>query len=257
MQAPLIALAVIGAVVGLAVLGVRALLRVAAASRGKALAGPAAALGLTPVDALAADLPPFELLNTGTSRDASTILRGSVHGVDVVVFDYMFYDRGMQRFSGLHHHNDVVTTTIACARSAWLALPAFAIEPDMRAAVTAAEAKIAQQVGDGAMGKVAHALMSLAEGMAGAQSGWRFPDRPDVHYVVRSGDETAVRAAFTPAVLDFFHAHPGWLVEGQGDWVLVTFSTRIRMPSPDMQQQRMDTGRLAPEQLRALVDAAA
>lgn len=257
MSAPLVALAIVAAVVGLVVVGIRALLRVAAASRARDLAGPAATLGLMPVDSLPADLPPFQLLNTGTSREASSILRGSHHGCDVVAFDYMFIERASRRYLGLHRHNDVVTATIACAKGSWLNLPAFAIEPDASAAFKSAEAKLSEQIGDGAMGKFAHALMAVAEGVAGSQAGWRFAERPDVSYVVSSGDEAAVRSAFAPPVLDFFRAHPGWIVEGQGDWVMVTFSSQVRVPSMDMQQKRMDTGRLTPERLGELVNAAA
>ena len=193
MYGPLVALVVIAAVVGLVVVGIRALLRAANARRARQLAEPAATLGLMPADALPADLPPFELLNTGKSRDAAPILRGIVGGLDVVVFDYMFNDSQLVRFSGLHSHNQIVTATIACAKRSGLDLPPFAIEPDMSAAVKEAEAAVAQQIGDGAMGTIAHAVMSLAEGMAGSQAGWRFTDRPDLRYVVRSGDQAAVR----------------------------------------------------------------
>jgi hypothetical protein len=255
-MAPLIALAIIAVVVGLVAVGIRALMRAADSYRAKQLAGPAAVLGLMAADALPAELPPFELLNTGKSRDASPILRGIVGGVDVVVFDYMFNDPRVVGFNGLHTHDHIVTTTIACAKGSRLNLPAFAIEPDMSAAVKEAEATVAQQVGDGAMGKVAHALMSLAEGMAGRQPGWRFTDQPGLRYIVRSGEQAAVRAAFTPPVLDFFSAHHGWIVEGQGDWVLVTFSSQLRLPGFDRRQQNLDTGRLAPDQLDGLVCAA-
>jgi hypothetical protein len=256
LYAPVVALGVIAAVVGLVVIGIRALLRAANARRARQLAEPAATLGLMPADALPADLPPFELLNSGKSRDAAPILRGIVGGLDVVVFDYMFNDSQMVRFTGLHSHNQIVTATIACAKGSRLNLPAFAIEPDMSAAVKEAEAAVAQQIGDGAMGRIAQAMMSLAEGMAGNQAGWRFTDRPDVRYVVRHGDQTAVRGAFTTSVLDFFRAHTGCIVEGQGDWVLVTFSSQLRMPGLDRRQQTLDTGQLAPDQLPALVRAA-
>lgn len=256
MTGPLIALGVIAAVVALMALGIRAMLRAANARRAQQLSGPAAALGLTPADALPDNLPPFELLNVGKGRDAAPILRGTVGGIDVTVFDYSFDGTKTTKVAGLHYHNDVATMTIACARGSWLNLPAFALEPDMSAAVKEAEATVAREAGDGAMGKMAHALMSLAEGMAGSQAGWRFTDRPDVRYVVRNGDQAAVRAAFTPPVLDFFGTHRGWLVEGQGDWVLVTFSSQLRLPGFNPSQQRLDTGQLAPEQLDTLVRAA-
>ena len=73
---------------------------------------------------------------------------------------------------------------------------------------------------------------------------------------MRSGDQAAVRAAFTPPVLDFFRTHGGWLVEGQGDWVLVTFPSQLRLPGFNPSQERLDTGQLVPDQLDTLVHAA-
>ncbi|HEY2433226.1 MAG TPA: hypothetical protein VGI12_11185 [Vicinamibacterales bacterium] len=255
MTGPFIALGTVAVVVALAALGMRALLRAANSHRARQLAEPGAMLGLMPIDALPPDLPPFELLNTGTSRDAAPILGGSIAGVEVIVFDYMFNDPRVIGFTGVHYHNHVATATIACAKGSQLGLPPFAIEPDKSAAAREAEATVAQQAGD-AMGRAAHALMSLAEGMASIQPGWRFSDRPDVRYLVRNGDQAAVRDAFTTPVLDFFRGHQGWIVEGDGDWVLVTFSSQLRLPGFDPSQQRLDTGQLKPDQLGALVRAA-
>jgi len=248
--------AVFVGIVVLIILGARWANAAIVRRRAQAIAGPAAQLGLMPVETLPEDLPPFELLNTGSNRTSTNILRGSVRGTDVVLFDYSFLDKRMMGFTGLHYHDQFATTTIACARGSWLQLPAFAIEPDMSRVVKEVEAQVAQQVGDGAMGKVAHALMTLAEGMTFNQPGWRFSDRPDVRYVVRNGDEAAVRAAFTPGVLDFLRDHHGWIVEGRGSWVMVTFSWQFRAPALDLKQQRFDRGILPPEQLGALVGAA-
>ncbi len=225
--------------------------------RARFIAGPVAGIGLLPAPALPEDLPPFELLTTGKNRSPTNINRGLVRGSDVVLFDYWFRDTRMTEFNGLHYRDHCARTTIACARGAGLDLPPFAIEPDLSRVFKDVEATIVPQVGDGAIGKIANALMTLAEGMATAQEGWRFSDRPDVRYVVRSGDQAAVRAAFTPAVLDFFRDHHGWIVEGRGSWVMVTFSWQFRAPALDMRQQNADTGRLPPEQIGALVKAAA
>jgi len=224
--------------------------------RDRLVAGTILQLGLAPIAALPDDLPAFELLNTGKNRSATTIHRGSVHGADVVLFDYTFYDPRMTGFTGLHYHNHFATTTVACAKGSWMNLPAFAIEPSLGEVVKAFETQMAQQMGEGALGSLAKTVMSLAEGMVGMQSGRRFPDRPDVTYLVRSGEEATVGALFTPPVLDFFRDHPGWIVEGLGDWVLVTFSWQFRQPGLDLRAQRADTGRLPPEQLGALVRAA-
>jgi hypothetical protein len=249
--APLIALAIIAAVVGAVALGVRALMRAADASRAREFAGPAAALGLTPVDALPADLPPFELLNTGKSRQASNVLRGSVGGVDIVLFDYTFIEKGAKRFRNLHTDNDVEVVTVACARGSWLKTPAFVLEPSMAAALKTAEQQVTQQLGDGRMADAALKLMSLAEGMAAAQPGLDFPGRTDVHYRVRGLDAATVPSVFTPAVLDFFARRPDLIVEGRGEWLLVT-TTR---PSVSVSRTR-HTDRLPADQIERLVRTA-
>jgi len=248
-----------GAIAGFVILVLLARRAGAAVQRRRAglVAGTMLQLGVTPVAALPDDLPAFELLNTGTNRRATTIHRGSVHGADVVLFDYTFYDRRrVGGFAGLHSSTHFVTATVACAKGSWLNLPSFAIEPSLAAVVKDAESQVEQQLGDSGMAGIAKAVMSIAEGMVGLQSGWRFPDRPDVKYVVRSGDEPAIRGAFTPPILDFFRDHPGWIVEGRGDWVLVTFSGQLRQPELDLRIQRADTGQLPPEKLAALVRAA-
>jgi hypothetical protein len=246
---------VLAGVVILIVVGARWAVAAVQRRRDRLVAEPAAQLGLAPVPALPDDLPPFELLNTGSNRGATAIVRGTVRGTDVVMFDYCFHDSRPTGYTGLRYRKHFANMTIACARGSWLNLPAFSMEPHLGAILKDAEAQVTQQLGDGAMAGVAKRLMSIAEGIVGAQSGMPFTDRPDVKYIVRQGDEAAVRAIFTPPILDFFRDHPGWIVEGRGDWILVTFTWQFRQHL-DLQQQRTDAGWLAPEQLGALVRAA-
>ena len=223
--------------------------------RAQALAGPAAEFGLLPVTELPAELPPFPLLNTGTNRRASMIMRGVARGVDLVVCDYTFYESPGFSYHALRYREDFMTATIACPKVTGQKLPPFTLEPDLAAAAKEAEAAVAERVGDGMVGSVAKAVMTVATGIAGLQSGWRFPDRPDVKYVVR-GDETVTRPIFTPRLLDFLRDHPDWVVEGQGEWLLVTLSWQVRKATLTQNQWENESGALRPEQFGMLIRTA-
>jgi len=218
--------------VGLAKFLLKAVQGRSEASRRRALAEPAARLGLMPLPPdtpLPDDLPPFELLNTGTARRASNVLRGSSGGNSVVVFDYTFYDAQTrhQRFPSLHYSNDLAGATVACVKASWLTLPEFVMEPSVGAMLKEAEEQVAKQLGDGMLATGVKRLIEAAEGALAAAPGWEYQERPDVAYRVRGPDEHAVRAVFTPQVLDYFRDHPGWIVEGRGEWLLLTFPSRM------------------------------
>jgi hypothetical protein len=265
LHAPAFALAIIGGVVLLVVLVVRLLLRTARtlgySTRAKALAEPAARLGLiaVPDDSLT-DLPPFELLNTGSDRHASNVLRGSVSGNSVAVFDYSFFDatKTPQRFRGLHYSQDLAGATVCCVKGSWLSLPEFAMEPLLKPLLTQAEAIVDQKLGDGKMAAFVHGMMQAAEGMLQEAPGFEFTDRPDVPYRVRGKDEAAIRAFFTSRVLDYFRDHPGWIVEGRGDWLLLTIAADMKGPVITVQTgaNARQNGQLPADRLDSLVKAA-
>jgi len=264
-MSPLIGAPLAAAVVALVVLGVRRLVRTARAmeesTRARALAGPAARLGLVAVpDDPLTDLPPFELLGTGSARHPSNVLRGSVSGRSVVVFDYAFSDatRTNQRFRRLHYAQDLAGGTVCCVKGSWLSLPQFVMEPLLRPILKQAEAVVDQKLGDGSMAAFVHGVMQAAEGRLVEAPGFEFSDRPDVTYRIRGTDEQAVRATFSARVLDYFRDHPGWIVEGQGEWLLMTLVVDMKAPvvvvrtGANVKQQ----GQLPAEQLEMLVRAA-
>ena len=264
-QAPAIALAIVAGVVVLVVLGLRLLLRTARtlgeSARAKALAEPAMRLGLMAVpDDPLTDLPAFELLNTGSDRHASNVLRGSVSGRPVVVFDYAFVDatKTDQRFRRLHYSQDLAAATVCCVKGSWLSLPEFAMEPLLKPILKQAEALVDQKLGDGKMAAFVHGVMQAAEGMIQEAPGREFTDRPDVPYRVRGKDDAAIRAQFTSPVLDYFRDHPGWIVEGRGDWVLLTIALEAKGPVVTIQTGAnvKQNGQLPADQLEALVSAA-
>ena len=242
--------------------------RLGLAQRARALAEPAARLGLMPIESVGVpdDIPPFEVLNTGTDRRVSSVLRGSASGNSVVVFDYTFLDKTRQRFQPLHYSQDLAGTTIACIKGSWLSLPQFVLEPSAMLMLKQAEDQVAKQLGDGLLGSGVKRLMQAAEGLIAAAPGWEYPERPDFAYRVRGSDETAVRSLFTPAVLDYFRDRPGWIVEGRGEWLLITFPPRLPQSSTSIGSPRVtvtvgstsgyDQGRLPADRLESLVAAA-
>jgi hypothetical protein len=236
--------------------------------RAQALAEPGARLGLTllPDAGLPDDLPPFELLNTGKNRRVSNVLRGSVSGTPVVVFDYdAYFDSAQTVFKSLHYFKDLARSTVACVKGSWLSLPEFVMEPSLRREFQEQETQVLKQVEDAKLGAAAKALMHLAEGLIVEPPGWDFPDRPDVNYRVRGSDESAVRALFTTPVLDYFRDHHSLIVEGRGDWLLLTIPWKLNQPAvfnqPSVQWQlgstgSADDGRLPADRLETLVRAA-
>jgi hypothetical protein len=100
--------------------------------------------------------------------------------------------------------------------------------------------------------------MQAAESMLVEAPGFEFTDRPDVTYRIRGTDEQAIRATFSSRVLDYFRDHPGWIVEGQGDWLLMTLVVDMKAPvvvvrtGANVKQQ----GQLPADQLETLVRAA-
>src|SRR5262249_40352775 len=139
-----------------------------------------------------------------------------------------------------------------------LALPEFAMEPLLKPILKQAEAVVDQQLGGGKMASAVHAMMQAAEGMIQEAPGVEFTDRPDVPYRVRGADGQAVRVAFTSPVLDYFRDHPGWIVEGRGDWLLLTIALELKGPVVTIQTgaQVRQHGLLPAEQLDTLVQAA-
>lgn len=259
-----LAIAIVGGIVILVIAGLRLLLRTATtvgeSTRAKALAAPAARLGLIQVsDDLLTDLPPFELLNVGTDRRPSNVLRGSVSGHSLVVFDYAFFDstKTDQRFRRLHYSQDLAGATVCCAKGSWLSLPEFVMEPLLKPMLKQAEALVDQQLGTGRMASAVHAMMQAAERMVLEAPGFEFTDRPDFPYRVRGKDEAAIRALFTSRVLDYFRDHPGWIVEGRGDWLLLTIAMEMKGPAVTIQTGAnvRQHGQLPADQLDTLVQS--
>jgi hypothetical protein len=59
-------------------------------------------------------------------------------------------------------------------------------------------------------------------------------------------------------VPDYFRGHPGWVVEGRGDWLLLTIALETRGPAVTIHTGAnvKQNGQLSAGQLEALVSAA-
>jgi len=130
----------------------------------------------------------FILFNLGREWRYCNILRGTVDGVRVAVFDYQF-TMGTFRTQRTFHQ------TVCAVLDEKLDLPRFELKP----------------IG------FSHNLEDL----------FGYQDIDIIEntefsreYVLRAESEDAIRAAFTPDVLSFFEARPGLNVEGGGDAII-------------------------------------
>lgn len=184
--------------------------------RREALSGLAMRLGLH-FEATTQQLPgeeygPLPLFTRGYSKCAKNVLRSSTGDAPLALFDYQ-YTIGSGKNSSTHNQ------TVAVFRLSGKTLPWFTMAPE-------------------------HIFHKL-----GAIFGYHdidFTNQEEFSraYFLRGKDEQAIRALFQPPVLAFFARHPGWMVEGGSDHLLLYRSgKRIK---PDQTRQFLDeTSRIA------------
>ena len=151
----------------------------------------------------------FPFFCQGRGHSYSNLLRGRLDAkAEVLVLDYAYVTG-----SGKNRHT--CRQSAAAFRAPRLALPAFELRPE----------NILHKVG----------------GLFGYQD-IDFDASPGFSskYLLRGKDEPAVRGLFDAAVLNHFELHPGWRVEGQGEWLVVCREGR----------------RVAAEDLRTFLDEA-
>lgn len=125
----------------------------------------------------------------------SNVLRGSVATGEAVVLDCRI---GSGKSSQ--------TQTVACLRLAGKRFPGFELRPE----------NIFHKIG---------AAFGYKDINFQGNEGF------SKSYLLRGQDEAAVRAIFHPGVLMFFEQHPGWSVEGAGEWLAVYKRATITSPS--------------------------
>jgi hypothetical protein len=151
----------------------------------------------------------FELFSQGHSRKFRNVMRGRTEDLDVAVFDYQYT-------TGHGKNARTWRTTVVCLRAAGLGVPDFRLRPET----------FWHRVGTALFGYQdidfdSHPTFSAA-------------------FLLKGPDEEAVRAAFTPAVLEHFEQLPGVSVEGSGD-TLVYYRPERRV-GPDRVRDLMAEG---------------
>lgn len=130
----------------------------------------------------------LHLFGEGHSKAWSNLLRGSLDGMQALVFDYR-YTIGGGKNSSTHRQT-------AAAFPLSRPLPAFEMRPETFLH------KIGQAFGYRDMDFDSHPGFSK-------------------QYLLRGADENALRSAFHSGILGFFESSPGWSVESNGRWLIV------------------------------------
>jgi hypothetical protein len=153
------------------------------------------------------DLSEFHLFNQGHSRTFKNLMRGVANGLDVCIFDYRFV-------VGHGKHQKVWQQSVFAVRCEAMSLPLFSLRPE----------------------NIWHKI--------GTWFGYQdidFESHPrfSKQYLLRGPDEEAIRAAFTPKALDYFHERSGKSVEGRGDLIVYYRSRRL---APEQTRSFMEEG---------------
>ena len=131
----------------------------------------------------------FHLFSQGRSRKIINVLRGKTADLDMAIFDYR-YTTGGGKSQQTH------TQTVLCFNSDALFVTPFVMRPET----------FWQRIG-----------MSLLGGQD-----IDFDSHPDFSkkFLLRGDDEDAIRATFTPEILEHFEILPGISVEGDGNLLI-------------------------------------
>jgi hypothetical protein len=138
--------------------------------------------------ALFKSLNRFHLFSLGYSNRLWNLLRGKANDLEVNIFDYRYV-------TGAGKHKHALTQSVVCFRFTGSGLPTFSLRPE----------------------NVWHKI--------GSWLGYQdidFGSHPSFssHYLLRGGDENAIRALFTDPMLTFYEQHPGLSTEGSGNLLL-------------------------------------
>jgi hypothetical protein len=141
-------------------------------------------------------LSKFKLFNQGRGRKMRNLIQGDSGEVKIAIFDYQ-YTTGSGKNSHTHHQS------VVALQSSDLVCPDFSMRPE------------------GMFDKIGSAL--------GFQD-IDFETHPTFSksFVLQSSNEKAIRAYFTPALLEFFESKPGISVEAQSG-TLFFYRTRRRV----------------------------
>lgn len=162
-------------------------------------------------DLLEAGFAGLHLFKQGHRKRARNVLRGTVGGLDAIVFDYHYTTGGGQHSS--HHQQTVVALALPESSP-----PEFELRPE-------------------------HVFHKI--GSAFGYQDLNFDANPEFskRYVLRGPDESALRRHFARPLLRFFEKHRGWSVECGGGW-LVAYRHRKRVRPTDLRKFLRECGEL-------------
>lgn len=137
----------------------------------------------------------FRLVSQGYARKASNVLHGTLHSIDVTLFDYQ-YRTGSGKHS--HFHNQ----TVLSFETDRLRLPAFTLRPE-------------------------HLFHKLGQALGYQDIDFEANPEFSAAYLLQGPDEDAIRAAFDEVLLGYFVRHPGLCVEGAGAQLICYRAGRV------------------------------
>jgi len=151
------------------------------------------------------------LFNFGVQKQVRNVMRGTVKGLEITIFDYEF-----STFS--NKSKQTARTTVVHMRQDGVTLPRFDIHPMKRAPRPVDEAQLKEL---------------------------DFPDtaRFDATFLVRAGDKFGVRKLLTPVVRDFLEDQRNWNIESldSGLWL---YRLGQEVASNNLPQHVMDAHRI-------------
>jgi hypothetical protein len=144
-----------------------------------------------------------ELFSRGRSKKALNLMRGSNEGREISVFDYQYV-------TGHGKSRRTVCSTVACLRADGPPLPPFTLRPE------------------GTWDKISKLFRS---------ADIDFDTHPNFSrsFMLRGEDEAAIRATFTPPVLEYFEQRSGISAEGSND-TLVFYRPGKKVPPENVNQ---------------------
>jgi hypothetical protein len=167
-----------------------------------------------PRDENISKLAPLRLFQRGGNRGGRDILVGDRAGGEVLVFAYHYETVEEHSIRPTDHDQ-----TVAAFRVPGRRLPQFSMRPE--------------------------GLLDRIGALLGMQD-IDFDSHPEfsTRYVLKGGDEGAIRTCFGSRILDHFAQEEGWSVEGCGEW-LILYRDEVQVSGEDLPRFVEETTRIA------------
>lgn len=170
---------------------------------------------------LLGELEPFHLFSQGRAKTLWNLMRGSDGMLEIASFDYRYT-------VGSGKSRRVLAQSVVCLTCSGGTLPRFCLRPE----------------------NLWHKI--------GTIFGYQdidFPDHPSFSqkYLLRGGDETAIRAVFTRDVLEFFERRPPFSAEAGGSRLIIY--RELKLVPPEQLRDFLEEGLQTLRQFRGNTEA--